>query len=132
MFFRSTFFIFPLQPLECKIFINKINIIIFINVVFLMKKIQDSNILIWKKSSFYNTKILCHHVEHILFYLWLKHESIWTNIVIPINSFSIKLRMGQHSWNMFKVMFNHSNHKQSQPFQSQRMWVSNEKINEPK
>jgi hypothetical protein len=39
--------------------------------------------------------------------------------------------MGQHSWNMFKVMFNHSNHKQSQPFQSQRMWVSNEKINEP-
>jgi hypothetical protein len=25
---------------------------------------------------FYNIKILCHHVEHTLFYLWLKYEAI--------------------------------------------------------
>jgi hypothetical protein len=31
----------PPKPLECKIFINIINIIAFINVALLMKKIQD-------------------------------------------------------------------------------------------
>lgn len=28
---------------------------------------------------FYNTKILCHHVEHNLFYFGLKYEAIWTS-----------------------------------------------------
>jgi hypothetical protein len=51
LFLRSTPPIFPPKPLECKIFINIINIIVFINVTLLKKKIQDSNINS-KKSSF--------------------------------------------------------------------------------
>jgi hypothetical protein len=40
---------------------------------------------------FYNTKTLCHHVEHILFYFLLEYETIITNIVIHIDSFLVKL-----------------------------------------
>jgi hypothetical protein len=72
---------------------------IIINVAFLMKifKILTSipqNIL------FYNTKTLCHHVEHthththiiqILISFWLEYEVIITNIIIHTNSFLVKL-----------------------------------------
>jgi hypothetical protein len=74
---------------------------------------------------FYITKILCHHVEHSLFYLWLKYELIWTNIVILVDSFSIKLRSGTMflkcvPWHL-RTCLNHPNDKKSQSFQSQRM-----------
>jgi len=72
---KSTFPILPPEPWECKIFINIINIIVLINVAPLMKKIQDSSINS-KKLVFYITKILCHHIEHTLFYLWLQYELI--------------------------------------------------------
>jgi len=54
---------------------------------------KKSNILtlIPKKMLIYHTKTLCHHVEHILFYLWSKYGVISTNIVSPIESFFIKL-----------------------------------------
>jgi hypothetical protein len=68
--------------------------------------------------------------------LWLKYESIWTNIVIPVDSFSIKLCSGIAFLKCvpghLKTCLNHPNKKQSQPFQSQRIWVLNEKINSPK
>jgi hypothetical protein len=115
-FSRSTSPIFPPKPLECKIFINIINIIVLINVALLMKKIQDSSINS-QKMGFYFTKILCHHVQHTLFYVWFKYESIWTNIVILVDSFSIKLHNGttflKHvPWHL-KTCLNHPNHKQS-------------------
>jgi hypothetical protein len=34
-----------------------------------------------------HTKNLCHHIEHTLFYLWLKYGKFWINIVNPIESF---------------------------------------------
>jgi len=37
-----------------------------------MKKIIIN--LISEKLILYNTNFLCHHVEHILFYLWFKYE----------------------------------------------------------
>jgi hypothetical protein len=53
-----------------------------------MKKIQIFSINS-KKIIFYITKILCHHVEHTLFYLWLKYESIWTNVLIHLKTVSV-------------------------------------------
>jgi hypothetical protein len=50
----------------------------------------------------YHTKKLCHHIEHILLYFWLKYGIIWTNIVNFIESFSIKLCSGTCSWAIFK------------------------------
>jgi hypothetical protein len=118
-FLRSTSPIFPPKPLECRIFINKINIIVLINVVLLMKKIPDSNTN-FKKLVFYITEILCHHVEHTLFYLWLKYESIWKNIIIPVDSFSIKLCSGttllKRVLGYIRTCSNHPNYKQAQPF----------------
>lgn len=38
----------------------------------------------FKKFDVYNIKDLCHHVQHILLYFWLKYKSIWTNIYILI------------------------------------------------
>jgi hypothetical protein len=113
-FFRSTSFIFPPKPLECKIFINIINIFFLINVALLMKRIQDSSINS-KKIGFYITKNLCHHVEHILFDLWLKYESIWVNIIILVDYFSIKLHSGttflKHVIGHLRTRLNHQNHK---------------------
>jgi hypothetical protein len=31
----------------------------------------------------YHTRNLCHCIKNTLFYLWLKYEAIWTNIVSP-------------------------------------------------
>jgi hypothetical protein len=74
IFFRSTFLILPPQPLECKIFINMIKINFFINVAFLMKKIQDSSINS-KKSSFlyYQNFMPLYQTYFILFVvkLWI-------------------------------------------------------------
>jgi hypothetical protein len=56
---------------ECNFVINKINLIIFINVALFIKKIQDSNINSTKLGD--NTKNLCYHIEHTLLYLWLKY-----------------------------------------------------------
>jgi hypothetical protein len=39
----------------------------------------------------YQIEYLCHHIEHVSIYMWLKYGAIWTNIVIPINSLLIKL-----------------------------------------
>jgi hypothetical protein len=80
----------------------------------------------------YHTKILCHHIEHILFFLWLKYGTIWTNISIPIESFSINYVMGwfpNHLSRHLRTCFNYLNHKKSSPFQSKHMWISNEKKN---
>jgi len=40
-----------------------------------MKRIKNSSIN-FTKLDVYNIKILCHHVEPTLFYLWLKYEAI--------------------------------------------------------
>jgi hypothetical protein len=129
LFLKSTSPLFSPKPLECKMIININNIIVLINVTFLMKKIQDSSINSKKFGFLYYQKFMPSY-RHTLFYFWLKYESLWTNIVIIVDSFSIKLRSGT----MFlKRVPRHLktclNHKQSQQFQSQRMWISNGKKN---
>jgi hypothetical protein len=83
------FLIFLSKPLQCKFVIQKINLIVFINASFLRKK---SKILtsIPQTLVIYHTKNLCHHIKHILFYLWLKYGEIGTNIASLIEFFSIK------------------------------------------
>jgi hypothetical protein len=44
LFFSPTSGILISKPLECNFLINKINLIILINIAFFMKKIQESNI----------------------------------------------------------------------------------------
>jgi hypothetical protein len=34
---------------------------------------------------------MCHHIQHTLFYLWLKYGAIETNITNLVECFSIKL-----------------------------------------
>jgi hypothetical protein len=65
--------------------------IVVIDANFLMKKFKILS-LIPQNIMFHNTTILCHHVEHNIFYLWLKYEAIFTNIVIDVDSFSTNLR----------------------------------------
>ncbi len=83
----------------------------------------------------YHIKNMCHHIEHTLFYLWLKYEAIWTNIASLVESFSIKLWSGtwflNHlSWHL-RTCFNHPNPKKSPPFQLRSISLSNEKQNLP-
>ncbi len=126
-FFRSTSPILPLKPLECKIFISIINIIVLINVVLLMKKIQDSSINSKKIGLLYYQNFLLSCGTFI--YLLLEQESIWKNILV--DSLSIKLRSGtiflKRFFRHWRTCLNYPNHKQSQPFQSQIMRVYNEK-----
>jgi hypothetical protein len=79
----------------------------------------------------YNTKNLCHHIEHTLFYLWFKYGASWKNIVSHVESFSIKLcsvtQFLSHLSGHLRTCFNHPNHKKSSPFESKHMWISNEK-----
>jgi hypothetical protein len=63
------------KPLECKIVIIKINLIVPINAYFLMKNSKTLT-LIPQNLVIYHTKNLCHHIEHILLYLWLKYGTI--------------------------------------------------------
>jgi hypothetical protein len=60
-------------------------------------------ILIWipKNQVFYNTKNLCHHVENILIYLWLKCEINSTIIVIIIDVFGQNYIGIDDFWIMF-------------------------------
>jgi hypothetical protein len=44
----------------------------------------------------YHTINLCHHIEYILFYLWFKYGTIWTNIVNHVESFLINYVMGHN------------------------------------
>jgi hypothetical protein len=48
---------------------------VLIDTIFLMKKIEILT-SIPKALEFDNTKNLCHHVKHTLFYMWLKYEVI--------------------------------------------------------
>jgi hypothetical protein len=63
---------------------------VLIDTIFFMEKIEILT-SIPKALEFDNTKNLCHHVKHTLFYMWLKYEVLWTNIVIVIDSFLIKV-----------------------------------------
>jgi hypothetical protein len=37
---------------------------------------------------FYNIENLCHHVQHIFFYFWLKYEEIWIKKNISLAKFA--------------------------------------------
>jgi len=57
-------------------------LIILINTLNLWK---NSKILTSLPQNFVidHTKFLCHRIKHILFHLWIKYETIWTNIANP-------------------------------------------------
>jgi hypothetical protein len=77
--FRTSFQTFGMQ---LNIFYEKT--IVFVNVTNWIKN-QDSRIN-FRKFDVWNIKDLWHHVQHILFYLWLKYKSIWTIIIIFVDS----------------------------------------------
>ncbi len=97
------------------------------NVILLLKKIIWLSLIslpfLWKKYKIltsipqnlviYQIENLCHHIEHVLFYMWLKYGAIWTNIVIPIDYLLIKLHSEtqflNHLSKHLKTCFNHPN-----------------------
>jgi hypothetical protein len=102
LIFAPTSPILILNPLECKFVINKINLIIFINTSMIWKKSKILT-LIPQNLVIYQTKNLCHRIEHTLFYLCSKNGAIWINIVSFVESFLIKLCIGTcKSWIIFK------------------------------
>jgi hypothetical protein len=68
----------------------------------------------------YHTKNLCHHIEHILFYLLFKYGE-FKQILLLVESFSIKLCGTQFLSHLLEhlrtlMCFNHPHHKKSPPF----------------
>ncbi len=61
----------PSKPLECNLIINKINMTILINAIFLMKKFKVLG-SIPQILLFYKIKTSCPHVKHTLFYFVVK------------------------------------------------------------
>jgi hypothetical protein len=74
--FRSTSPILPPKPLKCKIFINKNNIIVLLNVALLMKKIQDSSINSKKSGFLYYQIFMPSCRTHFILFV----VKIWINL----------------------------------------------------
>jgi hypothetical protein len=73
--FVFMFPIFPSKTSKSNLIINKLI------PSFLLQPFYCSNSKILTSfpwNMVYNTKTLCCHMYHILFYLWLKYETIWT------------------------------------------------------
>ncbi len=75
LFFILTFPQLPSKPLEHNLIIKNNNMIVLINAFSLIKKFKIQAYTS-QNPRFYNTKILCHHVEYTLFRMWLKYEII--------------------------------------------------------
>jgi len=111
----------PPKSLDYKIFINKNNKIILINVTLLMKKIQNSSINSRKIGFLYYQNFMpsC-RTYFILFMIkiWINLKKYWYSCwfhPIKLCSGTMFLKcVPRH----LRTCLNHPNHKQSQPFQS--------------